>query len=59
VANAYEMLGLVEEKERIIEKYSHLFIKEGPILTRKGGRMLSARKKKMQPSESRKDSEEK
>jgi hypothetical protein len=50
---------LVEEKERIIEKYSHLFIKEGPILTRKGRRMLSARKKKMQPSESGKDSEEK
>lgn len=59
VANAYEMLGLVEEKERIMEKYSHLFIEEGPRRTRKGGRKSSATKKKVQPSESRKDSEEK
>ncbi|KAJ7944768.1 Pentatricopeptide repeat-containing protein [Quillaja saponaria] len=28
VANAYEMLGLLEEKERIMEKYSDLFTKE-------------------------------
>lgn len=25
VADAYEMLGLIEEKERILEKYTHLF----------------------------------
>ncbi|XP_027360000.1 pentatricopeptide repeat-containing protein At4g18975, chloroplastic isoform X2 [Abrus precatorius] len=30
VANAYEMLGLVEEKERVLEKYGHLFTKEEP-----------------------------
>ncbi|KAK7307796.1 hypothetical protein VNO77_41175 [Canavalia gladiata] len=28
VANAYEMLGLVKEKERVLEKYSHLFTEE-------------------------------
>ncbi|MCH87133.1 pentatricopeptide repeat-containing protein chloroplastic-like [Trifolium medium] len=58
VANAYEILGLVEEKERIMEKYSHL-LEEGPRPTRKGGRKSSATKKKVQPNESRKDSEEK
>ncbi|WVZ22248.1 hypothetical protein V8G54_000792 [Vigna mungo] len=30
VANAYEMLGLVKEKEKIMAKYSHLFTEEGP-----------------------------
>ncbi|XP_047157967.1 pentatricopeptide repeat-containing protein At4g18975, chloroplastic-like [Vigna umbellata] len=30
VANAYEMLGLVKEKENILAKYSHLFTEEGP-----------------------------
>ncbi|CAI8589183.1 unnamed protein product [Vicia faba] len=59
VANAYEMLGLIEEKERIMEKYSHLFIEEGPRPVRKGGRKSSATKKKRQPNESIQDSEEK
>lgn len=30
VGNAYEMLGLLEEKERVLEKYSYLFTEEGP-----------------------------
>ncbi|XP_027914040.1 pentatricopeptide repeat-containing protein At4g18975, chloroplastic [Vigna unguiculata] len=30
VANAYEMLGLVKEKEKVLAKYSHLFTEEGP-----------------------------
>jgi len=30
VANAYEVLGLVKEKERVLEKYNHLFTETGP-----------------------------
>lgn len=29
VADAYELLGLVEEKERVLEKYKHLFTETG------------------------------
>ncbi|KAJ0229730.1 PPR containing-like protein [Hirschfeldia incana] len=30
VADAYELLGMVEEKERVLEKYSSLFLGAGP-----------------------------
>ena len=33
MANAYEMLGLVKEKEKVLAKYSHLFTEEGPTKT--------------------------
>ncbi|ESW29328.1 hypothetical protein PHAVU_002G061400 [Phaseolus vulgaris] len=33
VANAYEMLGLLKEKEKVLAKYSHLFTEEGPTKT--------------------------
>ncbi|XP_004511665.1 pentatricopeptide repeat-containing protein At4g18975, chloroplastic [Cicer arietinum] len=56
VANAYEMLGLVEEKERIMEKYNHLFAEKGP--TKKSRRKLSKTKEE-QPDEFGKDSKEK
>ncbi|KAI9380505.1 hypothetical protein POPTR_016G102800v4 [Populus trichocarpa] len=29
VADSYEMLGLLEEKERVLEKYNHLFVEAG------------------------------
>ncbi|XVF58835.1 hypothetical protein PTKIN_Ptkin07bG0097900 [Pterospermum kingtungense] len=44
VANAYEMLGLLEEKERVVEKYKDIFIK-----TEKGHKkckQASAKKRK-------------
>ncbi|KAI4357368.1 hypothetical protein L6164_001320 [Bauhinia variegata] len=44
VANAYEMLGLLEEKERVLEKYSSLFTEERSI--KKPKRSLSSEKKK-------------
>lgn len=44
VANAYEMLGLLEEKERVLEKYSYLFDEEGP--TKKSRQGLSKDRKK-------------
>lgn len=59
VANAYEMLGLIEEKERVMEKYSHLFTIKEERPTKKGGRKSSAKKKKGGPNESRKDSVDK
>ncbi|XLT02702.1 hypothetical protein HN51_052053 [Arachis hypogaea] len=31
ITNAYEMLGLHQEKERVLEKYSNLFTEEGSI----------------------------
>lgn len=31
VANAYELLGLLEEKERILEKYNNLFTEKKNI----------------------------
>ncbi|KAL2348138.1 hypothetical protein Fmac_002138 [Flemingia macrophylla] len=43
VANAYEMLGLVQEKERVLEKYSYLFTEEGP--TKRHGRNATKAKK--------------
>lgn len=43
VANAYEMLGMVQEKERVLEKYSHLFTEEGP--TKRHGRNSTKAKK--------------
>nr|XP_025621283.1 pentatricopeptide repeat-containing protein At4g18975, chloroplastic isoform X2 [Arachis hypogaea] len=42
VANAYEMLGLHQEKERVLEKYSNLFTEEGSI---KKARRNSSEKK--------------
>jgi len=59
VANAYEMLGLIEEKERVMEKYSHLFTIKEERPTKKGGRKSSAKKKKGEPNEYRKDSADK
>ncbi|KAJ1416025.1 Tetratricopeptide-like helical domain superfamily [Sesbania bispinosa] len=50
VANAYEMLGLVEEKERVLEKYSYLFTEEEP--TKNCRRKSSEAKKKGQPDKS-------
>ncbi|XP_061336937.1 pentatricopeptide repeat-containing protein At4g18975, chloroplastic isoform X1 [Gastrolobium bilobum] len=52
VANAYEMLGVVKEKERVLEKYSYLFTKEGP--TNKNRTNSREVKKKGQQEESRK-----
>ncbi|KAE9596783.1 putative tetratricopeptide-like helical domain-containing protein [Lupinus albus] len=43
VANAYEMLGLLKEKERILEKYSYHFTAEGP--SKKNSRNSSKSKK--------------
>lgn len=44
VADAYEMLGLLEEKERVLEKYNDLFTgNESPVKHKKAP---SKRKKK-------------
>ena len=63
VANAYEMLGLHKEKERVLEKYSYLFTEEGS--TKKPRRNSCEAKKKIslstekgQHKESRKASSE-
>lgn len=48
------MLGLVEEKERVLEKYSYVFTEEEP--TKKRGRKLCETKKKGKPKESGKAS---
>lgn len=53
------MLGLIEEKERVMEKYSHLFTIKEERPTKKGGRKSSAKKKKGEPNEYRKDSADK
>ncbi|RDX65608.1 Pentatricopeptide repeat-containing protein, chloroplastic, partial [Mucuna pruriens] len=52
VANAYEMLGLVKEKERVLEKYSYLFTEEGPT-KRHGRNSLEAKKRAYVGSPSR------
>ncbi|KAI4313596.1 hypothetical protein L6164_026560 [Bauhinia variegata] len=49
VANAYEKLGLLEEKQRVLEKYGSLFTEEGP--TKKPKRSWSAGKKKSSSTE--------
>ncbi|KAM7474407.1 hypothetical protein LguiB_021650 [Lonicera macranthoides] len=46
VADAYEMLGLIEEKERILEKYKHLFSE-----TFKGRSKISRSKKEKSKKE--------
>lgn len=56
VANAYEMLGLVTEKERVLEKYSHLFKEERP--TKKRGRKSGVTKKKEKLEDSGESSSE-
>ncbi|KAM6588222.1 pentatricopeptide repeat-containing protein At4g21190 isoform X1 [Cannabis sativa] len=41
VANAYELLGRVTEKERVLEKYKHLFIEDrSPKKSRKASSMI-------------------
>jgi len=44
VADAYEMLGLLEEKGRLLEKYNHLFIETGKGWN-KNFRVVSSKKK--------------
>ncbi|KAK9288310.1 hypothetical protein L1049_016761 [Liquidambar formosana] len=46
VANAYEMLGLLEEKERVLEKYNDLFTKTGKGCPKKSKNAPSKKKKK-------------
>ncbi|OIV92766.1 hypothetical protein TanjilG_00900 [Lupinus angustifolius] len=43
VANAYEMLGLLQEKEKVLDKYSYVFTEEG--LGKKNSRKSSKSKK--------------
>lgn len=43
VADAYEMLGRIEEKERVLQKYNHLFTENASL---KKSREASAKKKK-------------
>ncbi|KAF7828392.1 pentatricopeptide repeat-containing protein [Senna tora] len=45
VANAFEMLGLLQEKERVLEKYSYVFDEEGP--TKKSRKGLSKDRRKI------------
>ena len=53
VANAYEILGLLQEKERVLEKYSYLFAEEGPTQKTKR-KKISLSTERGQPKESRK-----
>lgn len=46
VANAYELLDLVEEKERVLEKYKELFVNTGKGRSEKSGSSSSEKKKK-------------
>ncbi|GAV62919.1 hypothetical protein CFOL_v3_06441 [Cephalotus follicularis] len=46
VANAYEMLGLLEEKDRVLEKYKDLFTQTGKGNLKKFGKSSSKKKKK-------------
>ncbi|KAK7309040.1 hypothetical protein RJT34_05462 [Clitoria ternatea] len=55
VLNAYEMLGLVKEKERVLEKYSYLYTEEGPKKKR-GGKHTYLSSEKGQQRQSRKAS---
>ncbi|KAJ9701324.1 hypothetical protein PVL29_006599 [Vitis rotundifolia] len=45
VADAYEMLGLLEEKERIFEKYDYLFTETAAGKPKKSKKLLSEKKK--------------
>lgn len=45
VADAYEMLGLLEEKERIFEKYDYLFTETVAGKPKKSKKFLSEKKK--------------
>ena len=45
VADAYEMLGLLEEKERIFEKYDYLFTETAAGKPKKSKKFLSEKKK--------------
>lgn len=46
VANAYELLGLIEEKERVLEKYKELFVNTGKGRSKKSNNPSSEKKKK-------------
>ena len=46
VADSYEMLGLLEEKERVLEKYNHLFIGAGKGQNKKHRNASSKKNKK-------------
>ncbi|XP_008804661.1 pentatricopeptide repeat-containing protein At4g21190 [Phoenix dactylifera] len=45
VADAYELLGLLEEKNKLLEKYSHLFIKSSEERSRKSQKSKKASRK--------------
>ena len=45
VADAYELLGLLEEKERILEKYDYLFTETAVAKPKKSKNFLSKKKK--------------
>ncbi|KAJ6755849.1 PPR CONTAINING-LIKE PROTEIN [Salix purpurea] len=46
VADSYEMLGLLEEKERVLEKYNHLFIEAAKGQNKKHRNASSKKNKK-------------
>lgn len=49
VAGAYELLGLLEEKERILEKYEYLFIETTAAKPKKSTKVWSKKKSGMLP----------
>jgi hypothetical protein len=46
VADSYEMLGLLEEKERVLEKYNHIFVEAGKGQNKKLRNASSKKNKK-------------
>jgi len=46
VADSYEMLGLLEEKERVLEKYNHIFVEAGKGRNKKLRNASSKKNKK-------------
>ncbi|KAJ8770519.1 hypothetical protein K2173_018010 [Erythroxylum novogranatense] len=46
VANAFEVLGMLEEKDRVLEKYNHLFIKREKVHINKSRDVVSKKKRK-------------
>lgn len=49
VAGAYELLGLLEEKERILEKYEYLFTETTAARPKKSKKVLSKKKSGIVP----------
>ncbi|TKY70849.1 Pentatricopeptide repeat-containing protein [Spatholobus suberectus] len=58
VANAYEMLGFVKEKDRVLEKYSYLFTEEGPTKRHRRNSFEAKKLEKGHQEQSRKASSE-